>query len=66
MEITYLRFKRPDGTIFNKLTAISSDQADAYKQAGCKLIGTFSRSDSAPQMVQIDKPALKKRAAKKG
>ena len=65
MEATYLRFQRPDGSIFNKLTSISSEQIDACKQADCKLIGTFSRSESTPELVQIDKPAPKKRAATK-
>lgn len=37
MESTYLRFERPDGSIFNKLPSIPKEQIAAYKQAGCKL-----------------------------
>ena len=66
METIYLRFKRPDGSIFNKLTSISQEQIETYKQAGCKLIGNSATPETAPQPVPAEKSTPKKRAANKG
>ncbi|MCH7575858.1 MAG: hypothetical protein IIA59_12145 [Candidatus Marinimicrobia bacterium] len=66
METTYLRFERPDGSIFNKLTSISREQIEAYKQAGCKQLGHASTPEPSPVPVPADKPAAKKQPVKKG
>ena len=55
MESGYIKFKRPDGTIFNKLPSISAEAVAAYQTDGCVRIEIESPKPAEPRQAKGDR-----------